>query len=103
VAAAAIGGFVAASLVVPSKEEQALKRLEKIERALHPTVDHSPGDGTDKAKDQGVLASIFSHAIKGLQPVLMSAITAAITGKMAQSEAEDLAAAQKSPPSDPSI
>src|SRR6185436_20274073 len=31
VAAAAVGGFIAASMVVPSKEQQALKRLEKIE------------------------------------------------------------------------
>src|SRR4051794_28407673 len=36
VGAAAVAGFVAASAVVPSKEQQALKRLERIERALHP-------------------------------------------------------------------
>src|SRR4051794_5711562 len=36
VAAAAVGGFVAATVAVPSKEEQALKRLAKLERALHP-------------------------------------------------------------------
>src|SRR3954463_13405699 len=35
-AAAAIGGFVAATLTVPSKEEQALKRLAKIEGAIFP-------------------------------------------------------------------
>src|SRR5918998_1038116 len=35
VGASAVAGFVAASLLIPSKEQQALARLAKIERALN--------------------------------------------------------------------
>jgi hypothetical protein len=92
-AAATVGGFAATSVVVPSKEQQALKRLEKLERALHPNPDHNPDHAHDK-KDRSILASIFSHGMGALQPILMSIITGAITGKVAQPDPDDLAAAQ---------
>lgn len=73
VGAAAVAGFVAATALVPSKEEQALKKLAAIERALNPRPpreDHSNGDG--KEEGGGMLASMLRHAIKVAQPVLMS-------------------------------
>jgi hypothetical protein len=99
-AAATVGGFVAATVTVPSKEQQALKRLEKLERALYPDPARNPRyDGEDTKKDRGILGSIFSHAMGTLQPILMSAITGAITGKIAQPDPEDLTAAQAQSPS----
>lgn len=93
-AAASVGGFVAASVAVPSKEQQALKRLEKIERALNPDRYVRPSENPKEAtKDRGIVGTILKGALGSLQPVLMSALTGAITGKMAQPDAEDMAAA----------
>jgi hypothetical protein len=89
-AAAAVGGFVAASMTVPSKEQRALKRLAKIERALYPNGRERAASREEKHRDSGILGSIFSNAAKTLQPLIMSAITGAITGKVAQPDKEDL-------------
>lgn len=76
VGAAAVAGFVAAAALIPSKEEQALKKLASIERALNPPPpreDHSNGDG--KKEGGGLLGSILREAIRVGQPVLMSMLT----------------------------
>ena len=39
IGSAVAAGFVAAVLAIPSKEQQELKKLEKIRRALHPEVE----------------------------------------------------------------
>jgi hypothetical protein len=73
VGAAAVAGFVAVAALVPSKEEQALKKLAAIERALNPPPpreDHSNGDA--RKEGGGLLGSILREAIKVAQPVLMS-------------------------------
>ena len=52
--ASTVAGFVATSLLVPSKEDQALKKLAKIERALNPAAPAAakPADGDgDSAQD----------------------------------------------------
>jgi len=92
-AAAAVGGFVTASMTVPSKEQQALKRLEKIERALHIPESERAASSAEKAKHKGIFSDIVSGALKNLQPILMSAITGAITGKVAQPSPDDLKSA----------
>ena len=102
VAAALVGGFVAASLTVPSKEQQALKRLERIERALHPERE-ACSNGTPEqpaAKDHGILGNILNTAIGTIQPIIMSAITGAITGKLAQPDKEEPKAAAESAQTD---
>lgn len=82
VGAAAVAGFVAVATLVPSKEEQALKKLAAIERALNPPPppreDHSNGDG--KRERGGLVGSILREAIRVAQPVLMSMLA----GGMAQ-------------------
>ena len=86
-AAAAVGGFVAAAVAVPSREEQTLKRLKKIEEALTPrrhAVDSSAnGDGVHKVESgqQSFLAGLAGQVLRSVQPVLMSALTAGITAK----------------------
>jgi hypothetical protein len=106
-AVAAVGGFTAASVLVPSKEQQALRRLERIERALRPepviTAAKENGDvATDgKAKagaGGGILSTILLQGFKTLQPILMSAITGAVTANAAKPDPEDIAAAAGNPP-----
>ena len=85
-AAAAVGGFVAAAAIVPSKEQQTLKRLRKIEEALRPkrhVEDAVNGDGVRKVETgQGsFLAGLAGQVLRSVQPVLMSALTAGITAK----------------------
>lgn len=92
--AATVGGFVAASVTVPSKEQQALKRLEKIERALNPDRYVRPSDNEKQAsKDRGIIGHILHGALGSLQPALMSALAGALSGKVAQPDPNDIAAA----------
>jgi hypothetical protein len=91
---------MAASLAVPSKEQQALKRLARIEQALYPNGRDNGTTPQEARKDKGILGGILSSAAKSLQPLIMSAITGAITGKVAQPDPEDLKAAQN-PPNSP--
>ena len=79
VGAAAVAGFVAASALIPSKEEQALKKLAAIERALNP---HPPqaapqnGNGNEKKGSKGIVGTILTEAIHLARPVLASLLTA---------------------------
>ena len=91
VAGAAVAGFAAAAAFVPSKEEQALRRLAKIEKALMPErkaardgqVDSSEDGGAkDFAKGRtGFLGAIGRQVLETIKPALMSALTAGITAK----------------------
>jgi hypothetical protein len=90
-AVAAVGGFVAAAAIVPSKEQQTLKRLRKIEEALRPkrhVEDAVNGDGVRKVESgQGsFLAGLAGQILRSVQPVLMSALTAGITAKTVDSD-----------------
>ena len=54
--AAAVAGFLAGALTVPSKEEQTLKRLKKIEAALNPrrpTADSVANGDQVRAVEEG--------------------------------------------------
>lgn len=78
--AAALAGFLAAASLVPSKEEQALKKLTALERALHPPTER-PAPQSDKDRGtRGLLGEIILEAIRTLRPVLVSAITASMAG-----------------------
>lgn len=95
-AGAAVAGFVAAAVAVPSKEEQTLKRLKKIEEALNPRrrpyVDDATanGDGVKQARGAsgGFLSRLATQVLRAIQPVLMSAITAGVTAKTVQPDQE---------------
>lgn len=82
--AAAVAGFVAAHVMVPSEEERALKRLKKIEEALMPTPPApTNGDTVDPRarRGGGFLSGLAGQVLMAVQPVLMSAITAGVTAK----------------------
>ncbi len=95
VAGAAVAGFAAAAAFVPSKEDQALRRLAAMERALMPkpsraSAAHASGDdGEDAgAKDfskgrSGFMGAIGRQLLETIKPALMSALTAGITAKAA--------------------
>ncbi len=100
-AAAAVGGFVAASVTVPSKEQQALKRLARIEETLYPNGRDHTTSPEEARKDNSILGTIFSNAARSLQPLIMSAITGAITGKIAQPDKEDLKPAAETAQTEP--
>jgi len=90
VGGAAVAGFVAATVAVPSKEQQALKKLAAYERALRPPepAKHvGDGNGHDgdgaKTEKKGLFASIAGDVIKSLGPALISAVTAGMGAQAA--------------------
>ncbi len=86
-AGAAVGGFVAACAVVPTKEDQAIKRLARIERAIAPkppVVVAADGDSDRHPANKGVVHGLLNQVLKSIQPAIMSAITAGITAKVAK-------------------
>jgi hypothetical protein len=108
VAGAAVAGFAAAAAFVPSKEEQALRRLAKIEKALMPKRakgagqidDSEDGGAKDFAKGRtGFLGAIGRQVLETIKPALMSALTAGITAKAATPDNEYQA--PQPPPPDP--
>lgn len=94
VAGATVAGFAAATMFVPSKEDQALRRLAAMERALMPKPSkrsHDEGHDTGEdggAKDYsrgrtGFMGAIGRQVLEAIKPALMSALTAGITAKAA--------------------
>jgi ElaB/YqjD/DUF883 family membrane-anchored ribosome-binding protein len=89
VGAAAVAGFAAAWLLVPSKEDQAIKKLAKIERALFPREekkdhDHEKDSSRDEKKSHSFFSGLASEVFKTLRPALLSAMSAGITAKASQ-------------------
>lgn len=104
--ASAVAGFVATALLVPSKEQSALKRLAEIERALNPqppAPKHpSKGDNGNvesgehgyKTGRQSFGRALMTEVIGALKPAIISLISAGVSAKAAKpSEAEMQAAA----------
>lgn len=102
--AGAVAGFVATTLLVPSKEEQALKKLAAIERALSPQPprrerqgreDDGNGDSSKQYKPEshGFLSLIAREAISAVKPAIISLLTAGVTAKAAKPSDEEMEAA----------
>jgi hypothetical protein len=108
---AAVAGFVAASMLIPSKEQQALKKLAAIEKALNPPPprrarDEEDGDmsvdGKAGAKDyksgrSGLLSALMGEVIGAVKPALISLLTSGVTAsavKPSESEMQAAAAAE---------
>ena len=106
--AAAVAGFVATTLLVPSREQQALRKLAEIERALSPeprrraererdehpdSVDGKAGADDYKAGRQSFMTAILGEAIKAVRPALISLLTAGVTAKATKPSDEELQAA----------
>jgi hypothetical protein len=104
--ASAVAGFVAASMLVPSKEEQALKRLAAIEKALNPppprrseppedvgSVDGKRGAQDYKSGRSGMLTAIMGEAIGAIKPMLISLLTSGVTASAVKPSQADMQAA----------
>ena len=100
--ASTVAGFVATSLLVPSKEDQALKRLAKIERALNPepppVKPEDTGSNTQDYKKgkQSFSRAMMGEVLKAVQPAIMSMLTAGVAAKTAKPSPEEMHAAVKS-------
>ena len=104
----AVAGFAAAAMLIPSKEEQALKKLAAIERALNPppprrepeedmSVDGKQGAKDYKSGRAGLLTSLMGEVIGAVKPALISLLTSGVTAsavKPSQSEMQAAAAAE---------
>lgn len=114
VAGATVAGFAAAAMFVPSKEDQALRRLAAMERALMPKPSkRSHDDGHDAGEDGGAkdyssgrtgfMGAIGRQVLEAIKPALMSALTAGIAAKAAKAaKAATPDNGTQPPPSDPS-
>ena len=95
VASATVAGFAAATVVVPSKEEQALKKLAAIERALRGARedrDARNGDGhhkEDVKSGGGFISKLIQEAIGAIRPLLMSIISAHLGSQPQQQQDND--------------
>jgi hypothetical protein len=86
VGAAAVAGFVATAALVPSKEEQALKKLAAIERALNPAPsreDERSSTGNGRKEGSGLVGTLLHEVLNIAKPVLLSMMTAGIGGAAA--------------------
>lgn len=98
-ASAAVAGFIAASVVIPSKEEQALKRIAELERA---TAAYPPPEEDGRAEraskrptrsPRSFWSSLATEALEAVKPALLSALTAGVTAKAAKPTEEEMKAA----------
>jgi hypothetical protein len=86
VTSAVVAGFAAAVVAIPSKQEQELRRLEKIRRAMNPEPAPKPADTNGSSKGPAAAAgpwwlSIIHEVIQLARPMLTAAITAQLAKK----------------------
>jgi hypothetical protein len=92
---AAVAGFATALAVVPSKEQQVLKKLAALERAvaLHGNDVHHPKPGGKS------LAQTLINSVAGIvKPLLLHGVTATLAAKTAGDTASETVAEQHSDP-----
>ena len=81
----AAAGFVAALLTIPSKEQQELRRLERIRRAMYPEPEpakaKAPASAEEKAAKAPLWMTLVKEGIQAARPVLVSLVTASIKAK----------------------
>jgi hypothetical protein len=78
---AAVAGFAAIVVAVPSKQERELRRLERIREAMNPVPPNpveTNGSTAKPAEKHSWGAVLLREMIQLIRPVLMTAITAGI-------------------------
>jgi hypothetical protein len=80
-ATAAVAGFLAAAASVPSKEQQALRRLQRMEKALEESdrdrVRHRNGHDRDEKSGGGtksIVGAAMGSLLAAVQPMLVSVL-----------------------------
>lgn len=100
---AAVAGFVGTTLVVPSREEQALAKLAAIEKALNPgktTETNHAGNEKPGTSHQPLLTVIIREVLAIVRPLVLSLLTAGIAGRQVN-PADAQAAAANDPAKEP--
>ena len=102
---AAVAGFVATAMLVPSKEEQALKKLAAVEKALNPppprrhdpddvgSVDGKRGAQDYKSGRSGMLTAIMGEVIGAIKPAVISLLTSGVTASAVKPTQAEMQAA----------
>ncbi len=106
IGATAAIGLVAAYMFIPSREERALRKLARIERALNPPpprkarreeenleVDGQSGGEAYKAGKSGFMTTLMGEVLKAVRPAVVSLLTAGVTAKAAKPSHEEMKAA----------
>ncbi len=94
-AASAAGGFATATALIPSKEQQELARLRRIQEALHPAPKPAPDHKDSKkseAKEVAIGALLLRQIIGLIRPAIVSLLSAALTARPKPSEPNPQAA-----------
>jgi hypothetical protein len=101
IVSAAAAGFVAAAVVIPSKQELELRRLERVRRAMNPQPTAPPpaANGVDHshAEKPSWVAMLFKEIIQIVRPILLAAITANIKSGANQPPADPAAPGTQGP------
>jgi len=82
-ATAAAGGF-ALMMLLPSEEQRALRRLEKIQRAVAPKLridGEDLVDGKAAKPKSGIMGKLIQETFATARPIILSAISAALAGR----------------------
>ena len=85
--AVAATGFVAALLAIPSKEQQELRKLERIRQALHP--DPEPAKDVKQAATKAAAAAakpplwvtLLREGVQAARPLLVAMVTSSLKAK----------------------
>ena len=102
VGAVAVAGFATALLTIPSKEQQELKRLERIRRAMYPDPKPPKAEkaAVDKAKAEGdktpLWVTLTKEGIQAARPLLVALVTASLKARGNTPNEPPSAAATKS-------
>ena len=81
---AAAAGFIGTTLVVPSREQQALARLAAIEKALNPPKSsgtNHDSSATPSEKSGSLFMIILREVLALVRPLLLSLLTAGMAGR----------------------
>lgn len=118
VGAAATAGFVAACVFVPTREDQALKRLSKIEKALRPSSPAASSDNNSASAEadqdgasqsSSMWSGIARQIYDAVKPAVLSTLAATVSGKVSQSgssaqqQQQQPSSSSSGSPPDPSI
>ena len=81
VGAAAVAGFAAAATLVPSRQQQAMRTLAAIEKALkQPAADPAKADEKKEVAAGGWIGIVLAEVMKLLRPLLTTLISSSLSG-----------------------
>ncbi len=91
VGAGAAAGLVAGLMLVPSREEQALRRLRKIEAALHPEKSPSKENGKSDGAPahKGWIGLILKELLGVVGPLIANVLNAQTSAATAEPQSSD--------------